>query len=296
MSVMRDGAKMASALLALAVILSPSTVAAQPASSLRLEDIDFWLQAERVIHSAAQVEPTSSMEPDKAVTQAEEAVKADEASKPVSEAADGEDLFEPAAVLTDSGDVLPESEGVAQLAEWVIAASDNGGLPFMVIDKVTATVFAFDAEGRPVGTTPALFGIARGDDATPGVGDRELSEIGPAEKTTPAGRYVAQIGYAKGKQKVLWVDYGTSVALHPVVTGNKKERRLERLESPTAEDNRITFGCINVPVPFFKDVVQPLFASSAGIVYVLPETKFMIEVFPAFVVQATHGRPAQAAF
>src|SRR5688572_20648060 len=167
---------------------------------------------------------------------------------------------------------------------WVIASHDNGDLPFLVIDKVDASVLAFDARGQLLGFSPALLAIARGDDATPGVGDKELSEIGPAEKTTPAGRFLARIGPAKGNQKVLWVDLATSVALHTVVTKKTKERRLERLQSPTPMDNRITFGCINVPAAFYEHVVTPLFANAGGLVYVLPENKFLIEVFPAFRV------------
>lgn len=176
---------------------------------------------------------------------------------------------------------LNSVEGL-QLANWAMATRDNGELPFIVIDKEAAEVMVFNAEGLLLGETPALLGIAPGDDATPGVGDRELSEIGPAEKTTPAGRFLARIGPARGGQTVLWVDFEDSVALHPVVTGNKAERRLERLDSPTPKDNRITFGCINVPAPFFDELVRPLFAEKGGVVYILPERKFLIEVFPAF--------------
>ena len=71
------------------------------------------------------------------------------------------------------------------------------------------------------------------------------------------------------------------MALHAVVTKNPAEHRLERLASPTPQDNRITFGCINVPAAFFEDVVRPIFGSNGGMVYILPESKFLIEVFPA---------------
>lgn len=176
----------------------------------------------------------------------------------------------------------PRSVEGLQLASWVTAARDNGGLPFIVIDKTEAEVLVFSPEGLLLGDTAALIGIAPGDDATPGVGDRDLSEIGPAEKTTPAGRFFARIGPAKGNQTVLWVDFEDSVALHPVVTGNKAERRLQRLQSSTPKDNRITFGCINVPVLFFERLVRPLFAGQGGMVYIIPEKKFLIEVFPSF--------------
>lgn len=188
----------------------------------------------------------------------------------------------PALVIQTPNNDRIASKTTLQVWTWVTASRDNGGLPFIIIDKEDASLLVLDAQGQLLGFSPVLLGIARGDEATPGVGDRELSEIGPAEKTTPAGRFVARIGPTKGNQKVLWVDLNTSVALHPVVTSNKKEHRLERLQSPTPKDNRITFGCINVPASFYEHVVGPLFADAGGLVYILPEDKFLFEVFPAF--------------
>jgi len=51
----------------------------------------------------------------------------------------------------------------------------------------------------------------------------------------------------------------------------KAERRLERLATPTADDNRITFGCINVPAAFYDAYVKPSLGNRNGVVYVLPE-------------------------
>jgi hypothetical protein len=45
------------------------------------------------------------------------------------------------------------------------------------------------------------------------------------------------------------------------------------LATPSPLDNRISFGCINVPPDFFKDVIHRKFSGTAGIVYVMPETK-----------------------
>ena len=80
---------------------------------------------------------------------------------------------------------------------------------------------------------------------------------------------------------MLWVDYPTAISLHAVITTNKKEHRLQRLNSPTPDDNRITFGCINVPTEFYAKTVKPLFKGTSGIVYVLPETKPINAVFLA---------------
>lgn len=207
-------------------------------------------------------------------------------------AADAEPLEPP--IQTADKDRIA-SKTALQVWTWVVASHDNGELPFIIIDKANASLLALDAQGQLLGFSPVLLGIARGDEATPGVGDRELSEIGPAEKTTPAGRFMARIGPAKGNQNVLWVDLATSVALHPVVTTNQKEQRLKRLQSPTPEDNRITFGCINVPAAFYSNIVSPLFASAGGMVYVLPEHKYLFEVFPNFDIFSTPAPQSWAA-
>ena len=56
--------------------------------------------------------------------------------------------------------------------------------------------------------------------------------------------------------------------LHRVVRGNVGDHRLQRLASPTSSDNRITYGCINVPATFFDSVVRPLLKQSNGMVYI----------------------------
>jgi hypothetical protein len=185
---------------------------------------------------------------------------------------------------------LPEispSAATTRVADWIAAAGDNRSLPYIIIDKTSASLFLFDAKGKPLGKAPVLIGVAVGDDATPGIGSKNLAEIGPAEKTTPAGRFLAKFGLAAGKQRVLWVDYATSVAIHPIPkTSGPKERRRQRMLSPAADDNRITFGCINVPATFYSKSVRPLFQRKGGYVYVLPDTKPIEVVFPRLRVQA----------
>jgi hypothetical protein len=168
------------------------------------------------------------------------------------------------------------------MADWVIDSGDNRSMPFAIIDKMDAKVFVFDAHGRLRGAAPALLGLARGDYAVPGIGNRKLSDIRPEERTTPAGRFVASLGYNFNGKDVLWVDYKNAITLHRVITTNPKERRLERLASPTPLDKRISYGCINVPAKFFDNVVKPTFTGTSGIVYVLPEIRPISEIFKSY--------------
>src|SRR6187551_47963 len=110
-----------------------------------------------------------------------------------------------------------------------------------------------------------------GDTSPPGIGTMRLADITPALRVTPAGRYDAHLGVNLAGHPILWVDYDAALSLHAVVTSKPKERRLERLATPSILDNRISYGCINVPAAFFEDVVEPLFTPGDGIVYILPE-------------------------
>jgi hypothetical protein len=176
-----------------------------------------------------------------------------------------------------------------RLADWVLATNDNDGLPFVIVDKVAARVSVFDAEGRLLGADAVLVGSAIGDDSVPGIGERPLSEVLPEERTTPAGRFVAGYGPASGHAKVLWVDFASAVALHPVVTSNPKERRVQRLRSETPEDNRITFGCINVAAEFYDSVVRPNLSETKSVFYILPETRTLEATFPGLYLRARAG-------
>jgi len=193
--------------------------------------------------------------------------------------------------LANFGQEAPSSES-RKLADWVVDSADNGKLPFMIIDKVQARVFMFDAQGQLRGAASALLGLAVGDHTVPGIGQRKLSSILPAERTTPAGRFVASLDRDIHGKELLWVDYDSALSLHRVVTGQPRERRSERLATPSPLDNRISFGCINVPVKFYETVVSPSFTGTNGIVYILPETRTAREVFGSYDVQDASRRRA----
>ena len=177
------------------------------------------------------------------------------------------------------------SDDALRVMTWIAATGDNNGVPYMVIDKVAAEVFIFNSSSQLIAAAPALVGMTPGDDSKPEAGDRELSDIPVADRTTPAGRFIAKFGHAAGGRDVLWVDYSTAISLHAVITTNKKQHRLERLKSPTPEDNHITFGCINVPTDFYAKVVNTMFRGTRGVVYILPETKSLNAVFLAIPPQ-----------
>lgn len=165
---------------------------------------------------------------------------------------------------------------------WAVQSGDSQGLPFLIIDKVHARVLAYDREGRLLGSAPALLGLAEGDVSPPGVGDLPLSAIRPDQRITPAGRFLASMGESLAGKAVLWIDYDTALALHAVVTTTAAERRQQRLDTESAADNRISYGCVNVPTDFYDAIVRPAFQGAVGVVYILPEVRPLSEVFAAW--------------
>ncbi len=178
----------------------------------------------------------------------------------------------------DFGDYQPTASA-RQMADWVVGRSDNHDRPFMVLDKTDARVYIFGADGRMRGNSPVLLGLAKGDDSVPGIGDRPIPLIKPEERTTPAGRFVTQPGKNADGEEVVWVDYADAISMHRVRKVAESEHRFARLESPTPTDNRISYGCINVPVPFFNTQIVPTLGKQQGVAYIIPEVKTMAQVF-----------------
>jgi hypothetical protein len=183
-----------------------------------------------------------------------------------------------AAVLALPAPARAQGE-LESLVRWVQASGDNQGSAFAVVDKKGARVHVFDARGKERASAPILLGLARGDDSVPGIGERPMAQIRPEERTTPAGRFATEPGRNLQGEDIVWVDYDAAVSMHRVRATNPAERRLERLATPGVEDNRISYGCINVPAAFYDAYVKPTLGARRGVVYVLPETRPLAAVF-----------------
>lgn len=158
-------------------------------------------------------------------------------------------------------------------AHWVAANADNQRLPFVIIDKKNAQALVFDANRQLKGATPVLLGLAVGDDDPVNMSGREVSSLRPAERTTPAARFDAEPGRNLQGEDIVWLDYAAKLAIHRLRPGLPHERRAQRLSTVSTADNRISLGCVVVPVAFYEKVIQPVLGKSRSVVYVLPETR-----------------------
>ena len=89
---------------------------------------------------------------------------------------------------------------------------------------------------------------------------------------------------------MVWVDYDAAVSMHRVL---KVKERLVSLASATKADNRMSFGCINLPTRFYEEVLRPAVDAGGAVIYVLPETRPLRDTFASFYDVTSAVRIAQ---
>jgi hypothetical protein len=172
------------------------------------------------------------------------------------------------------------SADAREMAEFVQDTQDAGGRPYLIVDKKAARLFVFEGNGRMLASTPVLLGAEPGDHSVPGVGERaQTGELAPEDRTTPAGRFLTQPGRNLEGEHVIWLDYNAALALHRLRPGRAHQVRAARLEHSQPHERRVSLGCVVVPVAFYVDVIEPLLGSRRGVVYVLPETQSVRDLF-----------------
>ena len=182
--------------------------------------------------------------------------------------------------LAETAIAAQPPEHIRSFIGWALNAETVKPPYSAVLDKAAATVYLFDQDGRLQASSPVLLGSARGDDSVPGIGNRKIRDIRPFERTTPAGRFPSEPGLNMQDEDIVWVDYDAAISMHRV-RPLKGQRRLERLASPTPADNRISYGCINVPAAFYDRWIAPGLGRTQGVVYVLPERRSVHRQFRA---------------
>jgi len=182
-------------------------------------------------------------------------------------------LAQPAGATQDFQDTHASADA-RSLVGWVRRSGDAQGRPFAVVDKRAAHIYVFGADARLAGHSAALLGSTVGDHTVPGVNEHaQAGWVGPDERTTPAGRFVAEPGENSSGEHVIWVDYDSAFAIHRLRPGFSYQARASRLATQQARGKRVSWGCVVVPVAFYRDVVQRVLGRTRSVVYVLPETR-----------------------
>ena len=158
---------------------------------------------------------------------------------------------------------------VQQVAAWAVDSLDHADLPFVVIDKASARLFAFDPQGRLQGSAPVLLGA--------------WHEDGPAAPATPAGRFLADPQLTAHSDGIVWVHANAVLSLH----GGSS--------ALASEDKRSSDGSLHVAAEFYREHLSPL-RWQQSVAYVLPEVLPWQQVFSPWqlkgVTQLTLAQPA----
>jgi hypothetical protein len=159
------------------------------------------------------------------------------------------------------------SPEVRRVAHWAVDSNDHASLPFVIVDKTHARLFAFDGTGRFQGSTSVLLGSQRSD--------------GEGAAITPAGRFSMDSWLSARSDGIVWVNGDTLLSLHGADAVVPPGRARQRLASAVVEDKRISDGSLHVAPEFYRQYLA-LLRSHASVVYVLPETRPVEQVFSLY--------------
>jgi hypothetical protein len=193
------------------------------------------------------------------------------------------------------------SRDAQSVYERVAPIAMEGNKAFFIADKPSGMIHAFNGDGSYIASSPSLFGKKAGDVETGANITKTVDELSEEDLVTPAGTFKIQVlgngmpggDYAGGyilrmhNVKDITPDGKTRkrktfVAVHSVYLKKPAEMRKERLESKTAADNKISFGCINTSTDFFLNEIVPNIKSfKGGMVFVMPDNAAKtFEYFP----------------
>ncbi|MFH1201167.1 MAG: L,D-transpeptidase family protein [bacterium] len=125
---------------------------------------------------------------------------------------------------------------------------------YVIIDKPTATMYVIGQDKKLRGSFPVLLGKTKGE--MPNKADPDSDDAG-AQATTPAGKYklsykkIATSDFLEYKGKIFSIYGSDDLGLHMTYPKEHK-KRTEALNTPTTDDNRMTYGCINVSEENFQ--------------------------------------------
>lgn len=173
---------------------------------------------------------------------------------------------------------------IQQVADNRMRAHPNK--PIVIVDKQMGLTYMIDANGVLAGKSASLTGKTKGDfRSEEAKKTASVESIAEKDKVTEAGMFEGALKKSEDYGRVITLQEfnNYSVALHQTYLKKPAERRQERLESATPEDNRISFGCINVPNEFMQNVVLKSipYGMTRFPIVVIPESKSIQAFWPS---------------
>lgn len=161
----------------------------------------------------------------------------------------------------------PARERFEEMAEWPE--------PYVLIDKPNATGYIIGADHRVQATFPVLLGRERGDQ--PNTVNVKIDSPSARGATTPAGMFrlsrerLTEKDFEEYNDNIFRLEGpGTGGnSIHETWRGELTSRE-HALATPTPEDNRVSWGCVNISKGVFETHVKQL--PSGTVVWITPET------------------------
>ena len=186
--------------------------------------------------------------------------------------------------------------GIAErLAGWVTATGDNGELPLHCSStKSGRTSSPLTRAASSSAPRRCWSGSRAGTTRRQGSATSSSPRSArTSARPRPAGSWLGSV-----TRTATALCFGSTSAMRSrctaVMSVNPGRHRLPGIHSSDPSRHRISYGCINVPATFYDDVVLTALASgNAAVVYILPDTKAIDDVFPAFAA-AGGRRPRRA--
>ncbi len=125
---------------------------------------------------------------------------------------------------------------------------------FLILDKPTATMYVIGKDKNLIGSFPVLVGKTKGE--APNRSDVDSDLAGP-HATTPAGKYkigrkeINRSDYVEYQGKIFSIYGSDDLGIHMTYPG-EYAKRTKALNTPTSDDNKATFGCVNADKENFK--------------------------------------------
>ena len=146
---------------------------------------------------------------------------------------------------------------------------------YVIVDKPSATLSIIGADKKLIGQMPVLLGQTRGE--TPNMSDPESDTA--VQATTPAGKYTllrlaGEEDLITYKGKVFSLCGSDALALH-ITYPPEKEKRTEALNTPTSEDNRMSWGCINIDEKMWAKYIEGKIKDRGAYVFITPDNPIM---------------------
>jgi 5'-deoxynucleotidase YfbR-like HD superfamily hydrolase len=146
---------------------------------------------------------------------------------------------------------------------------------YVIVDKPSATLFIIGADKKLIGQMPVLLGQTKGE--TPNMSDAESDTA--VQATTPSGKYTllrlaGEEDLITYKGKVFSLCGSDALALH-ITYPPEKEKRTEALNTPTPEDNRMSWGCINISEEMWGKYIEGNIEARGAYMFITPDNPIM---------------------